>query len=232
MSIYDINYNNVIDNLLVIAYRTIRFSKWMYSLIYPIQYLRDIFFNNYVGSSSYIIYDGYTILNINDAGSMVKFPDLSVWMTTKDNININTYNPTIGQVIDILGDTIWIKIQDDFIGFEERTQFNNQKIMFEYLLNRYFQWTNGLPIYITTNDTSHNMFEIGQDDINTAVVAQEDFESLFFISETDNENENNNFTIYVPSLIATTLGSNYQQIISVIVDKYNYLSLFYNYVIY
>lgn len=233
MSIFDINYNNVVDNLLVPQYRTTRFKRWMYSLIYPIQFLRNIFFNNYVNSNTYTYYNGIDNINIIYSGTMVRFPNLTVWMTTQDNIDINTYNPTIGQTTDIQGNTVWIKIQDDFIGFEERTHFCNQKIMFEYLLNRYFKlYTGGDYIEITTNDTAHNTVFIAQEAEDSTVISQTDNDSLFYIGETGTEDEDYNFTIYVPEQVSIDLGINYESMIRQIADKYSYFGLIYKVVIY
>lgn len=233
MPIYDINYNNVIGNLLPPQLRTESIKKWLYALTSPVQWIRDKFFYNYVQSDLYIFCDGITPLIINNSGTLVKFVDNSVWETQIDAVDTSIYNPTIGQTTDVDGNTIWIKIQDDFVGINERLMYSNQKKLFEYLLNNYFKHDNSANyIYINTNDISHNMFEIAENDVDSSVIAQQDYETLFWISEGDDENEENNFTIFVPILIATQLGINYQKIISQIVDKYNYFGLIYNYVIY
>ena len=233
MSIYDINYNNVVGNMFAHFLRTASLLKWMYALISPIQWLRDRFFYNYVNSDLYVYCDGVTPLIINYAGTLVKFIDNSLWETQIDNVDTSVYNPTIGQVSDINGNTIWIKIQDDFVGLNERVMYSNQKMLFEYLLNNYFKHDiSANNIYINTNDISHNMVEIAEEDVDSFVIAQNDIDSLYWISEWDVEKQEFNFKIFVPTLIATQLGTNYQQIISQIVDRYNYFGLIYNYLIY
>jgi hypothetical protein len=233
MSIYDINYNNVVGNMIAPFLRTASLLKWMYALISPIQWLRDRFFYNYVNSDLYVYCDGVTPLIINYAGTLVKFIDNSLWETQIDNVDTSVYNPTIGQVSDINGNTIWIKIQDDFVGLNERVMYSNQKMLFEYLLNNYFKHDiSANNIYINTNDISHNMVEIAEEDVDSFVIAQNDIDSLYWISEWDVEKQEFNFKIFVPTLIATQLGTNYQQIISQIVDRYNYFGLIYNYLIY
>jgi len=228
MSIYDINYNNVIGNLLPPFLRTESLKKWLYSLIKPVQWIRDRFFDNYVNSVVYTYCDGVTPLTVASAGTIVRFVDNSIWETQFDNVDAILYNPTLGTTTDTDGNIIWIKVQDDFIGLNERLQYSNQKMLFEYLLNNYFKhYTGGNKIIISNNNISYNMFEIAEEDEFSSVITEFDVDSLFFISQTDNENEEFNFTIYVPNQIATDLGTNYEKIISQVVDRYNYAGLIY-----
>ena len=232
MGIYNIDYSNVILNLLPPQYRLRKFNEWLNSLIHPIQTARDNFFDRYIYSSTYTFYDGVSSLLIPYAYTKVKFLDNTVWEAQIDNIDCLTYNPTIGQITSGTT-TLWLQIQDDFVGFDERVHYSNQKIMFEYLLNNYFKHDLSTNyIYITTFNI-FSMVEIAQTDAEGgAVIAQTDDDSIFFISETSTENSLYNFTIYVPTLIATQLGINYDEIIRNIADRYNYLSLSYNIVVY
>lgn len=233
MSIYDINYNNIVGNLLPPQLRIESIKKWLYALLSPVQWLRDRFFYNYVDSGIYIYCDGITPLIVNDSGTLVRFIDNSVWETQIDNVDTSIYNPTIGQTTNVDGNTIWIKIQDDFIGINERLMYSNQKMLFEYLLNNYFKhYDGGDKIVISTLDLSHNMFEIAEEDVYSAVVAEFDVDSLFWVSDGDEENVEFNFIIYVPEQVSIDLGINYEKIISQVVDKYNYMGLIYKIEIY
>lgn len=232
MSIYDINYQTVINNLLPPQYRVSKIKAFLYSLVSPIQWLRDKFFDNYVNSDIYFYTDLVSNTFIKYAYTLVRFPDNTVWETQVDNVDITLFNPMIGQTTDN-GVIIWVKVLDNFIGLNERAKFSNQKLMLEYLLNRYFKLDTGPDlIYIDNNDTAHPMFSIGEEYDDTAVISELDEDTLFWISLTDQENQENNFTIYVPTLISMQLGVNYESIISVIVDRYNFESLNYNVVVY
>lgn len=233
MGIYDINYNNVVINLLPPNYRVSKFKAFLNALVYPIQWLRNKFFDNYVNSATYIYTDFISNTIILNSNTLVRFPDNSIWETQLDNVDVTIYNPLIGQLTMVDGTLVWIKVLNDFIGLNERSQFNNQKLEFEYLLNRYFNHESIIihmtnDIYITTNDTTHNMMMIAQDDDFSMQISENDVDSLFWISETDNEDENNNFTIYVPTAISIELGTDYDKMIRNIADRYNFTSIIYD----
>lgn len=236
MAIYDITYSAVISNLLPPQYRTSKMLAWLNVLIYPLQWLRDKLFGIYIDSKDFSYnlenyWDGQLPITINSAETAIRFYDNSVWISLVDNIymSTNTNNPLKGQTIS--GTTeIWYKLQDDCIGFNERKTFNNQKIKFEYLLNRYFPNITGETnlIYIYNINTSFKMFEIGENEDFTSYIAFNEDESSSFISETDDENEVYNFIIYVPTTISTLLGAEWSNKIRTIADKYNFIGLIYD----
>ena len=237
MSIYSIDYKSVVDNILPPQYRVDKMKNWLYSLVQPIQWLRDKFFDNYVLSPTYIYTDFITNTVVADAFTLIRFPDNSVWETQIDNVDVTIYNPLIGELTMLDGTLVWIKVLSDFIGLNERAEFNNQKLEFEYLLNRYFNHLTSTThmvndIYIGTNDTAHNMMMIAELDEDSMQISETDDGSLFWISEGDNENQNYNFTIYIPTFIATEMGVDYETKIRAIADKYNFLSLYYNVTLY
>lgn len=227
-SIYDVDYKIVNNNILAPQYRQSKIKAFVNAMIYPIQWLRDRFFLNYVESyQDYIIYSGGSSVLLNQY-ELVKFPDNSVWENQVSNIDIATYNPTLGQLYS--GSTLlWVKIQEDFIGLNERLKYSNQKIMLEYILNRYFNDSLD-TIYISNNNTSIAPFYICDDDtdIDCGYVGFDEDNCTEYISFDDTLTTVYHFTIFIPdTLVSIDLDE-----IRVIVDRYNYYSLTYNFQIY
>jgi len=68
MSIYDIDYDNVVANLSPSQRRTPRWLAWMEAMAHPLQWKHDAVFTNYANGSSYPYYDflGTTVYNKGD----------------------------------------------------------------------------------------------------------------------------------------------------------------------
>ena len=232
MGLYNIDYNGVVQNLLPPFLRKPIWSAWLNSMVKPIQWCRNILFDNWYESYIYT-YVNYQLafFTIIDAYTLCRFQDNSVWITLVDNVDAIAFDPTKGKTTDLSGNVIWYKVLSDCIGFRERLSYNNQKIIFEFLLNRYFNPLNYNDlIYIDTMQINY-MFEIGETYVNildSVVIAETDDDSVFYISETDDENLLYNFIIWVPLQISIDMGINYKAIISSIADKYNYYGLIYD----
>ena len=127
MSIYSIDYTKVINNLLPPSYRLTKMKSWLNSLIYPLQWLRDIYFDSYINSNTLRYFDGVNTITPLYKGDLIRFKDNSVWMNLVYGTDILTDNPFHGNSY------LWQYILTDSIGFLERLKFNNQKLKFEYL---------------------------------------------------------------------------------------------------
>lgn len=232
--LYNLDYGGVVDNILPPNYRKDKTKSFLRSLTSPLQWLRDTFFDNWYTSQDYPFYDGTGFYNVVNEGTKIRFLDNSVWETLVDNVNAQVYNPSIGQTTSG-GTQVWRFVQDVHIGFEERSQYNNQKIMMEYLLNRHFK-TDETPlaneIYILNYDYLPEPWIIGQTEVESAYVQQNSINSFNYITENDETVDNYDYTIFVPIEITAQLGTNWQDIISNVVDKYNFLSIRYNFITY
>ena len=228
-NIYNITYTVVVENLLPPFLRNPKWRSWMNSLIYPVQWLRDYIFDYwYSSNSSYIYWDWFYFAN---KYTYVRFQDNSVWMTCIDSVNLTQYNPMANQLMDLSGNTVWFKILPDFIGFQERNTYNNQKMRFEYLLNKYFNPYNYTDKIYIENINSKKSFYIGEYYNNpgdSVTIAQTDITSLFSIGQTDDFDVNYNYIVWVPFQISLDYGANYVGIISSMVDKYNFYGLTYS----
>ena len=132
----------------------------IWSLLTPLQWIRDLWFGSY--------YDGATAPDY--VAGTYQFMDQvvynkKVYMSLIDN---NTDAPTSAN---------WLLIQDDFIGLKERILYNGNKLVFEYVLNKKFGTTfrqpNDTPdIYITNLSSVSDGFLIGQTEPYSAAVGE------------------------------------------------------------
>ena len=140
----------------------------------------------------------------------------------------------------LLGGSIWYKISPSYIGAQERAQYNAQKIVFEYALNRWFRTTFRQPTAFTngTTSTPYGKFYTPTSDIFITTVPVVNI--TFFSGETESTScysgELNSgsafstetvvlgsdttyeFIVWIPTSLATLLGLNYVQIVSQVVN--------------
>ena len=127
----------------------------------------------------------------------------------------------------------WLLYLPNFVGTDERVKYNGQKMVLEYVLNRYLNTTaTTIPtIYITNNVVDVNGFYMGfgngQGDLGEMGNAstQDDF---LGISYTLNQYA---FTIYVPAALYATLGTtavNRENRVRNVADKYVIAGMSYN----
>lgn len=130
----------------------------------------------------------------------------------------------------------WLLINKDFVGCDVRVKFNSDKIVFEYVLNKYLNTTpTTIPtIYTTRNQVDSNGFYMGVDG-----------DGLFGELGTD-ENQNDflgttyslgqyAMTIYVPLALYTSLATtaaDREAIVRNIADKYVMAGIVYEVVTY
>jgi hypothetical protein len=84
--------------------------------------------------------------------------------------------------------TYWIKIQENFIGLIERTKSNSQILLFEYILNKYFDTAFNYPvmtndIFIVNNTPADYAFVYGIDESESSSVALNDLIHEAFITD-------------------------------------------------
>lgn len=117
----------------------------------------------------------------------------------------------------------WRKVQDAFIGYDERIRITPQKIILEFALNKWFSTQFRQPpsisdIYILNNEIPIPVFRVGAiEEISSQVFKSTSSEWVvnsysFFIQF--------NFTIYVPQATYDSLGTAAEQIIRNFADKF------------
>ena len=149
---YTFTYSNFVQQLLPPRWRKLKHQSWLTALFSPLQWLHDLFFNNYIDYDLNAVYTYFVSGSlIANKGDLIRFIDNSVWECQTNNTHVNLDNPINGSLYNPVN---WYKILNDSIGIWERKNYNCQKMTFEYLLNRYFNPTNDPnKIYITNNNT-------------------------------------------------------------------------------
>jgi hypothetical protein len=238
MSIYDVTYNSVDEKLSPFGYRGKSiFQKFLNVLTYPLQWLRDIFFDYYMDSATLAYYktalDGTGgAATIAMRGDVFRFIDNTVWECQTDGTALITDNPLL-----LPTSVNWLQFTQDCVGLNERIKYSSQKLLLEYILDRYFNPSGYIALsghqYAIWIENLHidNLFFIGEkfDGMGSAVISQDylygspDPDALFFISESDDmatEGNKYTFEVHIPTAIATDLGTDYIDIISEIVNRY------------
>ncbi len=127
MSIFSINYSQLWEQITPPILRQPKELALGRTLIRPIQYLRDLIFDDYVTGSTYQMFD---VSSAYTSDNRVIYTDRGVYENLTGSTGVY---PT---------DTLsWRKINDSYIGATERSQYNAQKYLYEFGLNRFFQLT-------------------------------------------------------------------------------------------
>lgn len=221
MAIYDYDSNIVADQLTPPVLRNSKFLAWLYVLVSPIQNRWSLIFNDYkIGN----VYSDFNVLTTYNFGDRIRWTDKAIYEATYTNSlgvaeSFNGVYPS-----DIL---FWTKVNDIFIGTDERVKYSAQKILFESALNTFFV-TSG--IYITNNFVSvGNVFVMDSTSAESSFMSysndsQDDYMDLTATYSTDTFD----YTIFVPLAFHTSLGINASTIISTFADKYNLAGMQFN----
>ena len=211
--IYNITFSLQATNLLPPSKRSNPFIAWMSCLLYPIQWCRNLMFETYANGDD-------TIALYNPSTSYVK--------TNRVRYNNSLYEvvvspPTSG--VNPLNTDYWIIIQADWRGVRERIKYNGQKLILEYLVNRWFGTTFNQPaignsaIWIQELVTDGSAFLIGASENDTSLIAAEEIYQIDFIATTYTAQYNDFQVNYPLSLIPSTSSPLYAQLVA-LVNKY------------
>lgn len=217
-SIYDLDFNNWVTNSLPVLKRTERAVQWLTSLLAPLQWLHDNFFNEYANGSASALYAGATTYAIGDR--------------VVDNLNNGVYESQsvqTGVQPSTATEAQWQKVSDDWRGVRERVKYTSQKITLEYALNKWFRTTWVQPddvsaptrpdIYIDNNLITNLAFVAYANDTDSSdAFAADIFQQNFIVDSY--AFSGNWFTIYVPVAIHTALGTQADDKIRAIADRY------------
>lgn len=194
MSIYSLTYSIFWKQMLPPFKRLVNNLAWGAVVTKPLQWLRDLFFDDYADGLTYSLYGGATNYMIGDK---VKYTTNGLYICIVDNT----------QFIEPTNTTNWYKISDEYVGVRHRANYNGQKKVLEYALNKHFNTTFNQPptdsaIYLTTNPTDTNYFAVGVDYSNTSSAAISGLLAIDFVGTSYNYDQYE-LTINVPN---ATLG--------------------------
>lgn len=221
-SIYDIDFDLQADNLNHPLRRKTKISAFLHSLVYPLQRLRDFFFNNYDVTATYSDYSGATAYVYGD---MVIWTDKCIYELISATSTGNAPSDTAN----------WIKLNDTFIGVSERVKYNSQKLLFEYALNKFFRVA-ALPadqIYITNNliDAGVN-FLMNTGSSESSVMPLNSVYQIHYMGLMPTyQTSVYDYTIFVPAAVYAALGStanDREYSIRNFADKYNLAGMQYD----
>ncbi len=231
-SFYNITYS-IISNLLnVPSKRLPRFIAWLAVLLKPLQWLQDLWANDYIYGQLYSDFNPITVYVIGDR---ISFTDNRNYEFIFDNPSLLANLPPD------LYPQYWLLIQDNFIGANDRVKFNSQIIMLEWQLNVWFR--NPLPapqIYLVINVNANN-FWLGATGETSSKLSSTDIFATYLANA--NVAYLYNFTIYVPVTLSDTwttetpdvapaISVNREKKVRRFVDKYKLSGINYNVVTY
>lgn len=212
MGLYDINMSTTGQQLLPPDKRGSLMSRWVSSMLRPIQWLVDIRLNSYRNGSAAPPYLNSTTYA---KGDLVVYR----YAVYESQVSGNVGN-------DPLDLAFWAKIQDNFIGVLERLKYNGHTLILTYALNKYFGTTFRQPnnvsdIFIIGNIKPAAVFLIG-DTENQSSQVYLNTSSEFIINDYAFGNYTN-MTIMVPVAVYNALDTdpaNRERIIRNFSDQY------------
>lgn len=217
---YECDFNLQAGRLTPIAKRQDVRLGFMECLSEPIQWNRDNFFDEYLEGDSSAVWDVSTAYSRYDR---VNYQN-KIYECTNDNTGELPTNTDY-----------WVKVVDDFRGATERIKYNCQKLMMEWVLNKWFSTTFRQPstgldsdFYIVNNVRFASPFTVPETTFREGVyVSNAIFESsqrtTKYVKNIPAYMPSQNFTVYYPlSVIANTTDDEYYQMVS-LVDKYKLL---------
>lgn len=210
-TIYDIDFSKFAPQMLPPDKRFNRSVAWVRLLLTPLQYLRDLWFGSYrIGSDA----QQWVGTSPYDKYAQVKYNKI-IYESLEDN---NSDVPTTVAT--------WRLVQQNFIGLSERIQYNGQKLVLEYAMNKWFGTTfrqppNQSDIYIVNNSISVPSFRVGtSEQVSSTVGIQSSSE---YIKLVEAFSVSSNFTIYCPAAVFAALSTspaNNEKIFRAFVDIY------------
>lgn len=213
-SIYDITFAQVWSQLSPPSKRSQSFQAWGTSLLYPLQWLRDIMFGGYANGTTYDLWSNVTPYT---AGERVHY---------KGKV-YEALEASTGETPSISSE-FWLLILDDFRGAYERVTYDGQKLTLEYILNRWFDTAFVQPLhaspssrsdfYIDTLITDDNSFLVGvtqgKSFVKTSGSFATDFVKVSYSIQADNFQVN-----YPLSVIVDETTNEYKEMVA-LVEKY------------
>jgi hypothetical protein len=209
--IYDITYSKQVSDLSPPHKRKSKVLAFLNALVYPIQWLRDVFFLIYkMGSIS----PRYNSANTYSKKDRVIYTDKSVYEALS---NVAAFvkpnsNPDI-----------WLKISNNFIGADQRVKFRSSIMILQGdanpadstygtanqngALNKWFGVNTAPWIYLTNNATDTNGFFLGWDSDSSSQMAQTSNYQLDFLGESYTVTDQDDFIVNIPSAVYTSINA-------------------------
>lgn len=163
MSIYNLNTDNFGKQLTPPYKRLPRYLSWISVLLYPLQWLHDLFFNNYADGQYSVVWD---VLSTYTKGQVVQYLDYQTYVAVQ---NVPIFTPCI--------DTTYWQLVGDNVGLRQRASVTGQKLLLEWVLNTHYNTTFRQPaigtsdIYVAGVAIDTNYFVAGIDGTESSFAA-------------------------------------------------------------
>jgi len=214
MSIYEYDNEIVSEQLMPPRLRRPAQLSWLYVITSALQNLWALIFEDYRVGSSYADYDNSTAYSLQDR---VRWTDKAIY---------ECISPTTAGTLPNDA-TYWIKVNEVFIGTDERIKYSAQKLLFEFALNKFFITTG---IYIQNNFlNTGDVFVMDTDSLESSVMPLDSFYQEDYMDYTATYATGvYDYTIFVPVAFYTSLGTNADLIIKTFAEKYNLAGMLYD----
>lgn len=221
MSIYPYDTSYVSEQLLPPEMRTPMRLAWIRTLLASVRAKYNDIFGSTQSYTQGFSYANWSSITAYTKGNRVKY-GVSIYealvASTGSDPEVNTDD--------------WLLIEKDFVGVFERVKYNGQKMVLQYVLNRYLNTSYAtLPtIYIQTNNIDVNGFYLGVDGASELGELGDNANQDDFLGTSYSLNQYA-FTVYVPTALFTTLGTtaaNRENRVRNVVDKYRLAGMTYN----
>lgn len=216
MGFYDIDYNDLVFNVTPQTRRKPRFISWLLSLLAPQKNVSDLFFDVYVGGATYPYFN--PLVTSYPKGTRVTFLGA---IYEAQIVVLGGALPT--------NTNYWTQIVADYRGVNERVRYNSQKILLEFILNKWFNTTWLQPddpfnptrpeIYVDSNLTDNQVLTSYYTENAESNVYYYDSLTYAYVLNTYTFNQPA-FTIFIPSWLPIALGVDANNQIRAIADKY------------
>lgn len=219
MSIYSIDFAKRVVQLLPPDKRMGKHVAWMKTLMKPLQWFRDLWFGEYL--------TGTTAAPWNSGVTYAKYARVRYSKSVYESLVADNLNNIPNDA------AYWMQVQENFIGLQERIQYNSQKLVLEFALNKWFDTTFRQPpaqpdIYITRNEIGIPVFRAGGVE-GISSVSFANGSSEYVINQYDFSAQPN-FTIHIPVAVFNALdpaGQNNESIVRDFVNRYVAAGLIY-----
>ena len=194
MAITDINFFTFWANNLPVRRRTARRIARGFVYMRPLQWLRDMFFNEYVNRNQAGFYWG-SIYPYFPGDIEVYRGDYKTYQV-KENMT-----PPIGTLP--TNTTYWYKVADYPVGFFYRQHATAEKLKLEWLLNKWFSAVYANPpltsdIYITTLSPDNEYFLAGYNEQQSSLAVFATGTAANFVGASNPNYDAANFEIHIP----------------------------------
>jgi len=200
--IYDFNTSIFGEQFLPPYKRNDKYKSWVGVLLYPLQWLRDRFYDNYAYGIYDYIWDSGVAYNTND---VVSYLDYNFYIAVQ-NVPMNT--PCT--------DTNYWMLVSDNVGAVPRANVTGQKLLLEWVLNKHYNTTFRQPIIGGLSDIHVGTFAIdtiaftsGLDGTDSSQAAISGSDAMAFVGESYTY-DTESLWIYVPNSILDII-SNYTE---------------------